>query len=457
MNAKPNSLAARDIEYLMHPQTNLQLHREVGPSLVDHAGGVWVTDTDGNQLLDAMSGLWCASLGNANERLARVAFEQMQKLTYGHLYKHHSHEPAIELAEKLLEIAPSHMSKVHFQNSGSEANDVAIKLIWYYHNAIGKPEKRKIISRHGAYHGSSVATVSLTGKPDMHAKFNLPLDGFLHTDCPYHFREAGDGESEEAYATRLAENLDKLIEAEGPETIAAFFAEPVLGSAGAISPPATYFEKIQAVLKKHDVLLIADEVITGFGRTGNMWGTETFDLTPDMMTCAKALSAAALPISAVIISDRIYEVLVAQSAKLGNYAHGHTYAGHPVSAAVALEVQKIYQEMDVAGTARRLGVVFGDALCQFADHPMVGHIDRTGLMAGIELVTNKETGEAFADDLKVPGRVEKAAKEHGLIIKSIGSRIAFAPAFVMSEDEFGEFGVRLGKALDSVHRELAAA
>ena len=455
MNAKPNSLAARDIEYLMHPQTNLMLHREVGPNLVDHGGGVWITDADGNRRLDAMSGLWCASLGNTHERLARVAFEQMQKLSYGHLYKHYSHEPAIELAEKLLEIAPPHMSKVHFQNSGSEANDVAIKLVWYYHNAIGKPEKRKIISRDGAYHGSSVATVSLTGKPDMHAKFNLPLDGFLHADCPYYFREGRDGESEEEYATRLAENLDRLIEAEGPETVAAFFAEPVLGSAGAISPPATYFEKIQAVLKKHDVLLIADEVITGFGRTGSMWGSETFGLAPDMMTCAKALSAAALPISAVIISDRVYEVLVSQSAKLGNYAHGHTYAGHPVSAAVALEVQKIYAEMDVARVGRRLGESLGEALAQFAGHPMIGHIDRAGLMAGMEIVADKDTGEAFADDLKVPGRVERAAWENGLIIKSIGSRIAFAPAFVMSEDEIGELGTRLGEALDTVHGGIA--
>ena len=457
MNAKPNSLAARDIEYLMHPQTNLMLHREIGPNLVDEGGGVWITDADGNRLLDAMSGLWCASLGYTSERLARVAFEQMQKLSYGHLYKHYSHEPAIELAEKLLEIAPPHMSKVHFQNSGSEANDVAIKLIWYYHNAIGKPEKRKIISRDGAYHGSSVATVSLTGKPDMHAKFNLPLDGFLHTDCPYYFRDGRDGESEEEYSSRLAENLEKLIESEGPETVAAFFAEPVLGSAGAISPPATYFEKIQTVLKKHDVLLIADEVITGFGRTGNMWGSETFALEPDMMTCAKALSAAALPISAVIISDRVYEAMASQSGKLGNYAHGHTYAGHPVSAAVALEVQKIYQEMDVASVARRLGTVLGDALAQHADHPMVGHIDRTGMMAGMELVADKDAGTAFADDLKVPARVEKAAWQHGLIIKSIGSRIAFSPAFVISEDEIGEFGLRLGKALDAVHAEVGAA
>ncbi|MDA7945993.1 MAG: aminotransferase [Hyphomicrobiaceae bacterium] len=457
MNAKPNSLAARDIEYLMHPQTNLKLHRDVGPNLVDHGGGVWITDADGNRLLDAMSGLWCASLGYTSARLARVAFEQMQKLSYGHLYKHNSHEPAIELAEKLLEIAPPHMSKVHFQNSGSEANDVAIKLVWYYQNAIGKPEKRKIISRHGAYHGSSVATVSLTGKPDMHEKFNLPLDGFLHTDCPYYFRDGGSGESEEAYASRLAENLNTLIEDEGPETVAAFFAEPVLGSAGAISPPATYFEKIQAVLKKHDVLFIADEVITGFGRTGNMWGSETFALMPDMMTCAKALSAAALPISAVIISDHVYEALVAQSDRLGGYAHGHTYAGHPVSAAVALEVQKIYEEMDVVSVAQRLGVVLEETLAPFADHPMVGQIDRTGMMAGMELVADKDTRTAFADELGVPARVGRAARENGLIIKSIGSRIAFAPAFVTSEEEIAEFGLRLGKALDAVHKDVCNA
>ena len=239
----PNSLAARDIAHLVHPQTNLQRHRDVGPVIMDHGDGIRVTDEDGNTLLDAMSGLWCASLGFAPERLATVAYEQMRKMTYGHLYRHNSHEPAIELAEKLLAIAPDTMSKVHFQNSGSEANDVAIKLVWYYHNAIGKPEKRKIISRLDAYHGSSVATVSLTGKPDMHTDFNLPLEGFLHTDCPYYDRDAEPGESEEDYASRLAGNLDDLIVRGGAETVAAFFAEPVLGSSGAISPPEAISRK----------------------------------------------------------------------------------------------------------------------------------------------------------------------------------------------------------------------
>lgn len=455
MSFGANSLAARDIAHLVHPQTNLKRHREVGPVVLARGSGVWMFDDDGNQLLDANSGLWCASLGFAHERLAKAAYEQMQKMAFGHLYRHNSHEPVIELSEKLLSIAPRSMSKVHFQNSGSEANDVAVKLVWYYQNAIGKPDKRKIISRLGAYHGSSVATASLTGKPDMHADFNLPLEGFLHADCPYYFRDAEDGESEEAYATRLAGNLDDLIEKEGPETVAAFFAEPVLGSSGAVPPPRSYFEKIQAVLKKHDVLLVADEVITGFGRTGRMWGSETFGMEPDIMTCAKALSAGALPISAVMMSDRIYDAMVSQSARLGNFAHGHTYAGHPVCAAVALETLKIYEEMDLLAHIARLGSCFADMLDGISDHPLVGNIDLTGLMAGIELMKDKDSGEAFPVNMNMGCMVSETSQRHHLLHRYAGNRIAFAPAYIISEDEIGEIGVRLRKSLDEVHGEVS--
>ena len=449
-----NSLAARDIAHLVHPQTNLQKHRDVGPDVIESGHGVWVCDDNGNRLLDAMSGLWCAPLGFAPERLAKVAYDQMRQLAYGHLYRHTSHEPAITLAEKLLEFAPGSMSRVHLQNSGSEANDVAVKLVWYYHNALGKPEKRKIISRLGAYHGSSVASVSLTGKPDMHADFNLPLEGFLHTGCPYYFRDGADGESEEDYATRLADNLNVLIEREGPETVAAFFAEPVLGSSGAISPPRTYFEKIQKVLRRHDVLLVADEVITGFGRTGHMWGCESFGIEPDMMTCAKALSAGVLPISALLMNDKIHGAMVSQSARLGNFAHGHTYAGHPVSAAVASEVLTIYEEMDVVSVTRKLGHVLEGVLQSFADHPLIGHIDVTGCMAGVELVADKRTAEPYQPEVQAAARVRDAARKNGLILKDIGNRIVFAPAYVISEEEMGEIGVRLGKALDEAYDEL---
>jgi 4-aminobutyrate--pyruvate transaminase len=450
-----NSLAARDIAHLVHPQTNLQRHLDEGPTLVDHASGVWTYDDDGNALLDGVSGLWCASLGFAPERLAKVAYDQMRKLSYAHLYRHNSHEPAIELAEKLLSIAPPSMSKVHFQSTGSEANDVAIKLIWYYHNALGHPEKRKIISRHNAYHGSTVAAVSLTGKPDMHAQFNLPLDGFLHVECPHYFANGHEDESEEDYATRLANDLEALIVEEGPDTVAGFFAEPVIGSSGAILPPKSYFPKVQAVLRKYDILFVADEVITGFGRTGKMWGSETFAIEPDLMSCAKALSAGALPISALLISDKVYQAMLSQSERLGNFAHGHTYAGHPACAAVALETLKIYEEMDLLSHIGRLGSCFADMLHGIQDHPLVGTLDITGLLAGIELVKDKDSGEAFPTDMNMGTKVADISQRHGLLHRYAGNRISFAPAYIISEDEIGEIGVRLRKSLDEVHGELS--
>lgn len=457
MDTLPNSLSARDIAALVHPQTNLKRHEDLGPLVFESGKGVWLRDEDGNEYLDVMSGLWCASLGYSSPRLAQVASAQMEKMAYSHLYKHRSHSPAVELAEKLLSIAPADMAKVHFQNSGSEANDVAIKLAWYYFDAIGKPEKRKIISRHGAYHGSSVATVSLTGKPDMHVGFNLPLDGFLHTDQPYAYRDAKEEESPEAYASRLAESLEELIVHEGAETVAAFFAEPVMGSSGAIAPPATYFEKVQDVLKRHKVLFIADEVITGFGRTGNMWGSETFKLKPDMLTCAKALSAGALPISALMMSDRVYQALRLQSEKLGSYAHGHTYAGHPACAAVALETLRIYDEMDLPNLARQLGRELERVLRPLEDHPLIGAVEVNGFMAGIEIAENKELRKPFPAEMQITAQIEKAAAHEGLIVKSIGSRICLAPAYVISAKELGQAGERLLKALDSVAEEHGLA
>ena len=381
----------------------------------------------------------------------------MRKLGYYHLYRHRSNEPAIELAETLLKIAPVPMARVVFQCSGSEANDTAIKLAWYYWNAVDQPQRSKIIARQMGYHGNTCAAVSLSGKPDMHAGFGLPFANFKHTEFPHYYRRHEPGESETAFSTRMAESLERLIEAEGPDTIAAFFAEPVMGAGGGILPPQGYFEKIQEVLRRYDILFVADEVICGFARTGEMWGCETFGIRPDMMTSAKALSAAMQPISAVLVNARIHDAMLAQSDKLGSFAHGYTYAGHPVAAAVALEVQKIYAELDIVARAKRLGAALQATLEPLRAHPLVGDVRGTGLLVGMELMQDGEKRIPFDSALKVGSRVDAAATRHGLILRVIGDRIVFAPPLVIEEQDIGEIGSRLQRALDEVAKDLKSA
>jgi 4-aminobutyrate--pyruvate transaminase len=291
----------------------------------------------------------------------------------------------------------------------------------------------------------------------MHADFNLPLPMMRHTEFPHYYRRHEAGESEEAFATRMADALDKMIVEEGPDTVAAFFAEPVMGAGGAIIPPKTYFEKIQAVLRKHDVLFVADEVICGFGRTGNWWGSETFKLQPDMLTCAKALSAAYQPISAVLINEKMHQAMLAESDKLGSFAHGYTHSGHPVTTAVALEVLKIYEEMDINARARRLGRRMLEGLQRFADHPLVGDVRGVGMIAGIELVKDKRTRAAYEPAGKAGKVVDRIGRENGLVLRAIGDRIAFAPPFVISEAEIDDMVARMGRTLDASHRELASS
>jgi 4-aminobutyrate--pyruvate transaminase len=449
-----NSLSARDIATIVHPQTNLRSHLERGPDVITRGSGVRIYDEDGKEYIDGAAGLWCASLGFASERLAKVAYDQMVKLGYYHLYRHNSNEPSVMLAEELLKIAPVPMAKVLFQCSGSEANDAAIKLAWYYFCAQGKPEKVKIIGRQRGYHGSTAAAISVSGKPDMHADFNLPFSMFRHTSFPHYYTQHVEGESEEDFATRMAQDLEDLILAEGPETVAAFFAEPVMGAGGGIVPPQTYFAKIQAVLQKYDVLFVADEVICGFGRTGNMWGSQTFDLQPDMISSAKALSAAMQPISALLINQKVYEGMLSESDKLGSFAHGSTYAGHPVAAAVALETLKIYEEIDVVGRAREMGAILNDRLKALEDHPLVGNANGVGLMGGLELVADKDTRTPFPAAEQVGTRVGDAARERGLICRIVGDRVVFSPPLVISGDEVHALADRLTGALDQIASEL---
>jgi 4-aminobutyrate---pyruvate transaminase len=347
------------------------------------------------------------------------------------------------------------MSKVLFQSSGSEANDTAVKLCGYYWNARGEPGRRKFISRFNAYHGTGVATASLTGLPHLHKEWNLPLPGFLHTACPHHYRFGHSGESPESFATRCADELEQLIVREGADTIAAFFAEPLMGTGGVLIPPPTYFAKIQAVLKKYSILFVVDEVITGFGRTGNLWGSQTFDLRPDILTCAKALSSSYLPISALLLNESIYEGMKSQTDRLGLLGHGYTYGGHPVCAAVALEALRIYEEPRFLAHVRDVGGYLQSCLRQrFEGHPMVGEVRGIGLLGAIELVADKTTRASFDASMKVPAAVSAAAQEDGLMIRPLSSCVVFAPPLIVERAQI-DFAVDTwGRALDSTQQKL---
>ena len=451
---QPNSLHARDIASLVHQQTDLDRHAREGAILIDRGEGCRVWDTEGREYIEAMAGLWCASLGFSERRLADAAHAQMLKLPYYHTFFQKGHEPAVELAERLLAIAPPGMARVLFQCSGSEANDAAIKLAWQYWGVQGKPDRRKMIGRVRGYHGNTVASVSLSGQPHMHAGFGLPLPGFFHTDNPNYYRFHVEGETEEAYSARMAASLEALIVAEGPETIAAFFGEPVQGGGGAITPPRGYWAAIQAVLRKYDILLVADEVICGFGRTGSMWGCETYGIEPDMISCAKQLSAAYQPISGLLISGRIHEALLEGSRRLGTFGHGFTYGGHPVACAVAIETLKIYEERDIVGHVREVSPVFLDGLAALAGHPLVGDVRGVGLIAGVELMADKATRTAFPAAAGVGVRVQTACEREGLIVRAIGDRIAFTPPLILDRAEATELVARFGRGLDRAWGEM---
>ncbi len=451
-----NSAAARDIANVLHPYTDLVLHQEVGPVVITRGKGVRVWDDSGKDYIEAMSGLWCAALGFDNERLVQAATAQMRKLPFYHGFNAKSHEPLIELAEMLVARAPVTMSRVFFANSGSEANDSAIKMIWYMNNARGRPQKKKIIGRVKGYHGITIASASLTGIQWNHTGFDLPLPGFLHTMTPHHYHGAMAGESEEAFASRCAEELERLIVAEGPETVAAMFAEPVMGAGGVIVPPRGYFPKIQAVLRKYDVLLVADEVICGFWRTGNYWGSQTFGLEPDMLTCAKALSASYLPISAVMVNEPVFQAVAKASHEIGTFGHGFTYSGHPVPAAVAIETLKLYDELDIGAHAREAGThMQAELRRRFAGHELVGEVRGVGLIAAIELVADKATRAKFDPAAKVGARWTKLVEQQGVIARAVaGEILCFCPPLVITAGEIDEMLDRVGRGLDELTVQL---
>lgn len=450
-----SNAAVRDIETVIHPYTNLDVFRTSGPMILERGEGIHVWDADGRKYIEGMAGLWCTSLGYSEQELIDTATEQMKQLPFTHIFGGKSHERAAEVAEKLKAIAPHKASKVLFCGSGSEANDQQVKLVWYYNNALGRPKKKKIISRIKGYHGVTVASASLTGLPNNHRDFDLPIAGVLHTDCPNYYRDAQPGETEDEFTTRLAANLEKMIIEEDPDTVAAFIAEPIMGAGGVIIPPEGYFPKIQAVLSKYDIYFIADEVICGFGRTGNMFGSQTFGIKPDSISVAKALSSAYVPIGAVTIGEDMYQAMIDESKKIGTFGHGFTYTAHPVAAAVAAKTLEIYEKRNIVGHVRSVAPRFEERMAKLGDHPLVGQARAKGLIGAVELVADKATKRNFDAKAAMGVAVQKAAEKHGLILRAIGDVVAFCPPLIVKEADIDDIFDAAEKALNDVEAVVA--
>ena len=450
----------RDIAHHLHPYTHLrQLERE-GPLVITRGEGVYVFDESGKRYLEAMAGLWCAALGFSDERLVAAAERQLRTLPYYHSFSGRVPNVAADLADRLMSIAPEPLrgtGRVLFAGSGSESNDTAFKLVRFYNNALGRPRKKKIIARDKGYHGVTLAAASLSGIPMMHAHFDIPLPDVVRVSAPHHYQFARPGESPEAFSARLVDELEQTILREGPDTVAAFIAEPVQAAGGVLIPPPGYFEGVQRVLKKYDVLMLADEVVCGFGRLGSWFGCDYFGIRPDMVTVAKALTGAYVPMSALLVSDAIYQAVADQSSGVGAFGHGYTYGGHPVACAVALEALDIYRRDDIPARVRRVGEHFQRRLREFAGHPMVGEARGIGLIGAIELAADPARRKPFDPALGVGAQVVKRAVANGLIVRVVGGdNIVMSPPLVITEAQIDELVERLRQSLDETRAALAA-
>ena len=454
------TLAEKDISSNLHPYTNHLLHEQTGPKTYVRGEGIYIWDEHGEKFIEGLAGLWCTSLGFSEQRLVDAATRQLETLPYNHSFAGRTAPVVSELANKLISVAPKSMSKAYFVTSGSEAVDSAVKFTWYYNNALDRPEKKKIISRAKGYHGVTIACTSLTAIPVIQEAFDAPLDRFKHTSTPHFYRFGKDGESEEDFASRCAKELEELILAERPDTVAALIAEPLMGAGGVIPPPKTYFEKIQEVLNRYDVLLIADEVINGFGRTGNPWGCDTFGIVdPDMVTCAKQLSSAYIPIGATMISEEIYQTIAEASARHGIFGTGFTYGGHPVGAAVGLETLQIYEERNMLGHVREVMVTFQNRLSALSEHPLVGEARGAGLIGAIELVADKKMKQPYDPELKVANQVYMQCLENGLILRALpaGDTIGICPPLIITEQQIHDLFDALEAALNTVESNLISS
>ena len=445
----PNSIEARDIAYQVHPVVDMRRYEAEGGLIIDRGEGIYVFDQTGKRYIEGLAGLWSVAVGFDEKRLADVAYAQMRKLPYYHSFNYKAHGPSVDLAEKLVQISPAHLTKVHFTSSGSEANDLVIKMIWYRSNALGQPARKKIIGRIKGYHGVTIAAGSVTGIPANHGSFDLPLDRMIHTLTPDYPRDHRPGESEEQFSARMAEALEDLILSEGPETIAAMFGEPVMGAGGVIVPPKGYWAAIQAVLKKYDILLVADEVICGFGRTGKMFACETYGIVPDVMVVSKQISSSYMPLSAILMSDGFYNPIADESHRLGVFGHGYTASGHPVATAVGLENLKIIEERDLVGNAARLEASFLAGLKALESHELALWSRGVGLIGALELKPGAKPGQA--------GQAAQAALlDQGVIIRAIGDAICFCPPLIITEAQLDEMFAATRRALDMLAVSLLA-
>lgn len=456
MTVRPNSLQARDISYLVHPYTNARRHEHVGPLIIDRGKGIHVYDDQGREYIEAMAGLWSVAVGFGEERLVQAAARQMGRLPYYHTFTHKSNEPSIALAEKIVQMTPDGLDHVFFTNSGSEANDTVVKIVWYYNNARGRPAKKKFIARNGGYHGITVAAGSLTGLQVNQRGFDLPLPFVRHVTCPHHYRFAEPGETEEAFTDRLAAELEAVILQEGPDTVAAFIGEPVMGAGGVLVPPEGYWRKMQEVCRRHDVLVVADEVINGFGRVGTMFACEHFGIRPDMLVLSKQITSSYQPLAAIVFSDAIYQGVADGSAELGTFGHGFTASGHPVATAVGLENLAIIEERDLVGNAARVGAHLQEGLRRFTGHPLVGEVRGVGLIGAIELVADKATKRRFDPPGRVGSYLFERAQERGLIVRNVQDSIAFCPPMIITAVQVDDLLGRFAGALEETQAWVAA-
>ncbi|MER9664637.1 aspartate aminotransferase family protein [Mesorhizobium sp. M0159] len=444
-----------DRENFFHPSTHLaQFARgEVPQRIVTGGKGCHILDREGNRLLDAFSGLYCVNVGYGRKEIAEAIAEQAHKLAYYHAYVGHGTEASITLAKMILHRAPDHMSKVYFGLGGSDANETNIKLVWYYNNVLGRPEKKKIISRWRGYHGSGLMTGSLTGLELFHKKFDLPLAQVIHTEAPYYFRRENLALSEEEFVAHCAAQLDALIEREGADTIAAFIGEPALGTGGLVPPAAGYWQAIQAVLDKHDILLIADEVVTGFGRLGSMFGSEHYGIKPDIITIAKGLTSAYAPLSGSIVSDEVWKVLEQGTDEFGPIGHGWTYSAHPIGAAAGVANLELIDQLKLVDNAREVGAYFKKALTDaVGSHANVGEVRGEGLLCAVEFVKDKTNRVYFDQSDTIGPKVNAALLKRQIISRAMpqGDIIGFAPPFCLTREEADEIAGKLKEAVTEV-------